>query len=943
MNAKTQSRDRRRELVRCVDVYLGSVPKVIYSVLTQKAINTNLDSRSHNESIFFDFTDRLPPELIASLKVNITKVNRDSYIPAHAPTDRLSLEKAEKDGRMWVLGENWLHELGTLLDKDGGAGYPRKGYALAVFNESDIKAKLVKALRRILDHVHHMESAERGITERTPNARIIVRLFFSAVGAIGSGSIHRCLDGVVREAAAEAEVDTKIVVCMLLKGNLPVQNLDKAPYNQVSTLKTFRVKGTGAYVNPMTGVVESMPFDTLFISTNINNDGDIGSLDRLLCHEGQMHHFFQNTPGGDSLRERFCDIQGVKYDEYGDPELGFSKGIAIFSRDSKREMAYLSLRTGAMLARSCLAQSDLEPILEQSAALARTARLVENEDESLMTKIILLPEEFAGESACERGLASFADRIAQASGFDKLMMLLDAINSITGTDLETVYKPPMKAKAAKHVTEAIEMIDRHLQQLMKRPCGLWEAQHTLQSIKAILEQASASLSEKINELQEQLQPHLDIIADTSENAHRLQQMNLIARALQCFTIRSMNQTIEESGRTVINGSIELSACIIALQEVVMPLIDEIDDKLGWILAEIDKYQKIDQFFSNEAEQLVDQPTSFQAPVGKEMTDRPFLEGKFNGYLEKAGGLERFQEELRLLFLNEYQSFAVLSQLSMKEMIDIFCDFCTAKYKPDVESRDVLDELFTKDEKTIQEIFATLIPACDGRVRTQGQANVYIPRTKVANVPSERHVEPVRKLLESLDPHPGKWQVVVHSADKDTFSLAQVRGKLTMTQFINRAQLPDTYETWKILVETAVDPVAVLIVDPNPSDRQLRRVLAKALAAGLLKETEEGLTLHTYTGKSILLGDRESAPEKLRYLFRDIVFIESTFARNLFLDEGGVLAKLNELITQTQGASDPANSLLTLIDTTAVQECIDQAKLLLPRLRRMRKARPRRIV
>jgi len=88
---------------------------------------------------------------------------------------------------------------------------------------------------------------------------------------------------------------------------------------------------------------------------------------------------------------------------------------------------------------------------------------------------------------------------------------------------------------------------------------------------------------------------------------------------------------------------------------------------------------------------------------------------------------------------------------------------------------------------------------------------------------------------------------------------------------------------------------------------------------------------------------ESVPEKLRCLFRDMVFIESTFARDLFVDEDLVLTKLNELLMQTKGSSDQSNSSLALIDATAVQECLDQAKLLLPRIRRMRKARPRRII
>lgn len=39
--------NKRKEIVRYFDVYLGSTPKVIYSVLTQEVRNANLDTNSH--------------------------------------------------------------------------------------------------------------------------------------------------------------------------------------------------------------------------------------------------------------------------------------------------------------------------------------------------------------------------------------------------------------------------------------------------------------------------------------------------------------------------------------------------------------------------------------------------------------------------------------------------------------------------------------------------------------------------------------------------------------------------------------------------------------------------------------------------------------------------------------------------------------------------------
>ncbi len=105
--------------------------------------------------------------------------------------------------------------------------------------------------------------------------------------------------------------------------------------------------------------------------------------------------------------------------------------------------------------------------------------------------------------------------------------------------------------------------------------------------------------------------------------------------------------------------------------------------------------------------MISQPTVFQAPVGLELTDREFLENKFQEYVEKAGGLENFKNQLRLSFLNEHGSFAILFQASMNEIIDLFYNFCTAKYKPDVDGKDVLDELLLKDRKQSRKLLPRL--------------------------------------------------------------------------------------------------------------------------------------------------------------------------------------------------------------------------------------------
>lgn len=411
------------------------------------------------------------------------------------------------------------------------------------------------------------------------------------------------------------------------------------------------------------------------------------------------------------------------------------------------------------------------------------------------------------------------------------------------------------------------------------------------------------------------------------------------RFLQHFMIKGMAETLEESGKALINYRVEQTACTISLQDVVMPMLDYIDNKLGWVIAQTEKLEKTRQYCDNKAEQIINEPVAFDVPVGYEITDKQFCRNTQNEYIQKAGGMDKFREKLRLLFLNRYHSFSVFSQAPMNKIIEIFYGFCASMYEHDVRSRDVLDELFRTidDEKIIGEMFSKAIRQCDGRVATEGEANEYVPRIKVASVPSERHVERIRKLLESHDPNPGKWQVVVNPDDIDTFSMIQVRGKLNLTQFINHTDLAaDTPENWKKLIDAAVDPVTAIMAGPNPNDRQLKRIIAKAIVSGLLENSEKGLGLKSFTEKIIALGDTSSAAQTLRNKYRDIVFIESSFARNLVVNEDKVMAGLKKLLSDiaTAALSNPA---LSLIDKTAIEECIKQAELLLPRLRRMRKA------
>jgi hypothetical protein len=183
-------------------------------------------------------------------------------------------------------------------------------------------------------------------------------------------------------------------------------------------------------------------------------------------------------------------------------------------------------------------------------------------------------------------------------------------------------------------------------------------------------------------------------------------------------------------------------------------------------------------------------------------------------------------------------------------------------------------------------------------------------------------------------------VAVNPADPETFTMAQLRGEISLTHFINRLRVEDTYENWCRLVDRAADPVSAIGVGPNPTLRQFRRVLAKAIAAGLLTvDTDGNFIFRSSTGEQWPLGtDAQAVWEGLQPHFRQLVFVESYWASELVDSEQQIVAKLNEMKAQLQGSAP--DKLLSLTDDTALTESLQQAKLLAPWANQIRKRRKR---
>ena len=333
--------------------------------------------------------------------------------------------------------------------------------------------------------------------------------------------------------------------------------------------------------------------------------------------------------------------------------------------------------------------------------------------------------------------------------------------------------------------------------------------------------------------------------------------------------------------------------------------------------------------------------TFEDPaVGLELVTEGYVEAYFAEYLARSGGAQSFADQLRSLFLQQCGSFDILVAHSLPQMEESLLGVCRSVFEPGLENTNVLAEFqrVYPDESTQRSIITELISQCEGRLLVEGEINKSVAYIKTANVPAPDQTERMRRMLESTDHKAGKWQVAVNPADPETFSMAHFRGEISLTHFINRLHVEDTYENWCRLVDRAADPVSAIGVGPNPTPRQFRRVLAKAIAAGLLTMgTDDNFIFRSSTGEQWLLGaDAQTVWEGLQRHFRQLVFAESYWASELVDSGQQIVARLNEMKAQLQ-ASAP-DKLLGLIDIAAVEESLQQAKLLAPWANQIRKRR-----
>ncbi|MBE0536762.1 MAG: hypothetical protein IH624_13930 [Phycisphaerae bacterium] len=907
-----------------LDVKLGTAGKHIDARYRSVCKAGGIELDHNHRSVVLDYSAKEIHDQDGGMDLELEDVAPDSFLPAVIPTDREALTEAEIMGLLWSVDANFHREPGAIRENTGAGGNPRHGNTVTWLNKTELERKLGQMMRKLRSH---------RITDAGRSTCMNVRIIFSAVGGMGSGTMYWFSRYGVRRCAHQDKVDSKIVLSVLLRGNLPVTHPEKARINEALTLMYLRAISTRMYVCPATGTVVRPP-DQIYLSSSLNNHGGIATLDELLLHEAECQHRWYHTPAGALCRARMCDMAAGEFDAWQDPLAGCTTSTTDISLDRRRILTFCTYEATSLLIGQIVADGDPENALKASTRLIRTAGLVENENDSTLTGRILHPEGIGHGNIEVAAKARVTDQTEGLHNWRLAEALLEAVDGVRSNDILTNDEPLMRDEAKRLYAGAERAFDDFIDHALKGPGRLDEAYRTCSQVKTAVEDSQEALSTKINYLQDLSVPHEQTLGEAQEQVE--QTHGFFRRLLNHPLARRLASSIEESGKILISYDLQQLACRIAEQEVLTPLINHIVKQQNWLTSTFHELHEVVNTCQGLAEQTADRAIS--RSLGLPLVNRSYLEQFWADHIDAAGGRTKFARTLCELFLRDHKTFAVLTQQSGQEGNDLLQAFCMGLFRPKVDKLEVLAEFLRlyPGEQNVKRVLQQLVNQSEGRVLTEGEVDRSIVWLKAANVPSVEYVAWAKTILEQIDRKAGKWEVAVNP-DPERFTLIQMRSQISVTPLIKRLGFRDTPADWKLLIEHAVDPFSAIGVGPRPNQRQVKRVFAKGIAAGLIREENGGAYLTLSGGESALLGSKPDAVlQALRANFRWLVYIESTFGHELVVHEEKLLAALQDMAT-TVAAENGSEHFYALVDSKAIEECVTQCGLLIPRSRRIKYA------
>lgn len=897
------------------------------------------------ETLSFDFKKHMEnniPGISDLIDTDEDGFDNSDFVQAKLPTDTESLKKQEAAGKFCYMMENWHVDPQVTLDNLGASRNPRIGATLAKVNERALLNKIRKALRRCTSHPRQQQRVMKGTDIDNNPSRLPVIVVASLPGGTGNGTVIELTDKI-RECARQMNIPVKIILEVMLHGDLPIDNPTKANIDEANFLKLCQARATGRYVNPLTGKLCTPLSDQLLISADANCHGNIPSYEHLLVHQGHCDYILWNSKISSKIHETLVDIETCQFDEYGGPHFSHSISTSCIKYDREKVLNHCTYRAMSFLADAFSQRQQQSDAEKEALALAKMHSTVESEEDSNITGRIMNRSGPKGQSLIIELRSNFADRIEGTTGLERADALAEAISAIDSNELNTVYEPAMTEQAQKILEETKTALNSCIEQRLKGQTNVknnktecFDIASVLGSYKTTAQISRRNIMDKINHIQQFAQPYQEVVNAAIEELERVHNSSFLLRLFNIFRIRRIADALQSSGLIFLESRLQILTCTVAVRQLLDGLIDFLDDRLAALSLLRQNLRHLCASSKQKAHKEAVRSTLMSMMLGPDLVSEDYLNDFFTEVVKGNEGQENFTYNLIARFLSKYHSLSSLVGKSPDQIEQMLKQICKEAFEPWTNQGNVITELerLYPDKTAQYKLFRQVVLESEGRVRTTGESDKEIPWVKCVTVPGEEYIEWAQDIVERVDTKPGSWHVIPDD-NHDTITVTQVRGNISLSSLIARTDMSDNEEGWSQRIELAVDPIVVLIPPPNPNDRQLRRVFAKAFVTGqLVHDDTKGFQLHFPGREPVSLGeDPKSARKILRRQWPHIVGVESTFGHHIVLDDREVARRITELSSLEYG-NDPRFSL---IDDNAVKEVNTQLELLIPRIKRLRTA------
>jgi hypothetical protein len=884
-------------------IFLGTTPRKILQGLRKREASHGLGLQQRLRAVSIDVAG-----LDTSFSVSVVDKSLEHLTlgPDEAigldTGDPKSLKSAEVEGKLYFTEENYYNNPGVAKDGTGTGGVGIKGRAMTVMHRNRIKSLIREILRDAGNYKKQQQIIETSGEKKAPKKSIPLFVVTGFAGGMGPGGVMTVLM-ITRELEIELGITVKIILLGLVLGSLTTTDTAKAARNQEALCKEFMARLVGHY-HDLDQPNYTQLCDSFILMSNINNEGEVYSLDELIMIVVDYIFTFFHTPLGREIQERMVDIEETwSKDESGGQRFVSTASPAKIHFDAPRFLWAIAHELVILFFERLLTDKLWPSVADEALQFAKAHDWIESDTKNQAYEHIRRLSSLGNADAVEYALSELAQRTGRRCGFNRCCDLDSASKYIIDVVVDTRLVPFITKESEKFSVNATKVLHNKVVTQLQEPDGISRSKSFLDAQNTLTAKSCKSDNAKLSLSQNKMKPILNALGSGRDMCKQLESKSWLVRWLSFSTkseIRRIFTVYTEQGisnKVEIGGRLALANMFYPeLQEVLNELLAEIHGIIGNVTTASAKIK-------GAANQLRNDKPLLKAPLGIDLLTSKMTDEGHKKVVDAEGGQEEVFLKIFHYFKGRYKNLLAFIHHDTGEICDTLLDFCmdmATRHLGQLNVAEVLKNYYTSDN-LLKEIIHLRIKESRSRIKTSGETDKEIPTMKFIGVHNRIVGEWITKIANEIDPG---WQYFV-TGDKYSITFLQQRSQISMVDIMTETGLKYTRpESLEELVQIGADPLTAVMPPANSTEKERQMVIAMGILSSMIKKNDIGFELHGYSKTPIALG--HSLTEISRTIFENYHFcgfIFRCFIRDVVIDAPSMFKKIDVIAKNGKADSE----------------------------------------